>query len=91
MKLNKTVRIIFKNDTGDIKHISISMEQLLEYTSNDFYEWLDNTSPCTSSSCNNESQNFCDCGGNFEDYEIVDVEIFTETSEDDTDAYSDEE
>jgi len=27
--------------------------------------------PCTESGCNTESQNFCDCGGDFEDAEIL--------------------
>ena len=49
------------------KKIYASLEQI--------YEMLEETIPCNNSSCNNESQNFCDCGSNFEDYEIVEVMV----------------
>ena len=73
MKLEDEVKILFKNDSGDSKIITITVKQLLENTSDDFYEWLDDSDPCISASCNNESQNFCDCGSSFEDYEIIEV------------------
>lgn len=73
MKLNDYVKITFKNDEGKTAHIDISVEQLLNNTLDDFYEWLDDSEPCTSASCNNESQNFCDCGSQFEDYEFYDI------------------
>jgi len=69
------VNIVFKNTDGDIKEITVTVEQLLEENSDQFYEWLDDTAPCTSASCNNESNNFCDCGSSFEDYEIVGIRI----------------
>ena len=31
--------------------------------------------PCSSPSCNNESQNFCDCGGEYGDYEYSKIEF----------------
>lgn len=73
MKLNEEVKIIFKNDEGKTAEITITVNQLLDKTKDDFYEMLEETIPCNSSSCNNESQNFCDCGSNFEEYEIVEV------------------
>lgn len=69
------VKILFVNTEGKKANITITVKQLLENTSDDFYEWLDDSDPCTSASCNNESQNFCDCGSSFEDYEIYGVEF----------------
>lgn len=73
MKLDDEVKIIFKNDEGKTAEITITVNQLLDKTRDDFHEMLDDSEPCTSASCNNESQNFCDCGSSFEDYEIVEV------------------
>ena len=69
--LQNEVSILFGNNHGKTKEITVTIEQLLENTTDDFCEWLENTEPCTSASCNNESQNFCDCGASFEDFEIV--------------------
>ena len=76
MNLEGEVKIIFKNTEGDTKNIIVTVQQLLENTSDDFYEWLDDSEPCTSSGCNNESQNFCDCGSQFEDYTVCGIELF---------------
>lgn len=73
MKLTEEVKIIFKNTEGQKKEITITVDKLLESTKDDLYEMLEETRPCTSASCNNESQNFCDCGGVFEDYVIDEV------------------
>ena len=73
--LKEEIQIVFKDGTGDVKKITVTVEQLIEKTSDDFLEWLDDSDPCTSASCNNESQNFCDCGSTFEDYEIVGIEL----------------
>jgi hypothetical protein len=73
MNLDNEVKIVFKNDVCETKEITVTVKQLLENTTEDFYEMLDNTESCTSSSCNNESQNFCDCGSSFEDYQIIEV------------------
>ena len=75
MNLENEVKIVFRNDEGKTKEIMVTVRQLLENTTDDFYEWLDDTEPCTSASCNNESQNFCDCGSSFEDYEISSIEL----------------
>ena len=75
MKLEDNVTIVFKNTEGKEAKITITVKDLLENTSDDFYEWLDDSEPCTSASCNNESQNFCDCGSEFEDYEICELLI----------------
>lgn len=73
MDLEDEVQIIFKNDKGEQKEITVSVNQLLLQTTDDFYEWLDDTEPCISASCNNESQNFCDCGSVYEDYTIIGI------------------
>lgn len=67
------VKIVFKNSEGRTAEIKITLDQLIDKTREDFYEMLEG--PCTCSSCNNESQNFCDCGSIYEDYEIVEVVI----------------
>jgi hypothetical protein len=75
MKLEDYVKIVFKNTEGKKADITVTVKQLLENTSDDFYEWLDDSEPCTSASCNNESQNFCDCGSSYEDYEICEIQL----------------
>jgi len=73
MKLDEEVKIIFKNHEGKTAEIVVTIKQLLENTIDDFNEWLEDTKPCTSANCNNESQNFCDCDSAFDGYEIVEV------------------
>lgn len=73
MKLDDIVTIIFKNSEGDIKEIDIVVKQLLDNTTEDFYDMLENQESCMSSSCNNESQNFCDCSPLYEDYKINEI------------------
>ena len=73
MNLQENVRILFKDSDGNKAEIEITIKQLLENNEDDFYEWLYDSEPCTSASCNNESQNFCDCGSSFEDYKIYEV------------------
>lgn len=76
MKLDDEVIILlFKNNEGETTVITLTIDQLLDKTRDDLYEMLDNSEPCTCSSCNNESQNFCDCGSKYEDYEIVEVQV----------------
>ena len=71
MKLDNEVKILFKNEEGKTELITITVNQLLEYTKDDLYEMLEETVECT---CNiNESCNHCECNPNFEDYEIVEV------------------
>lgn len=71
MKLKAKVTLIFKNKEGDKKELILTVKDMLERTLEDFYEDLE--PECTSVSCNNESQNFCDCGAVYEDYEIDEV------------------
>jgi len=59
MKLTDEVKIIFKNSEGKKEELTITIDKLLDNTKDD--------------RCNNESQNFCDCGGRFEDYLIDEV------------------
>lgn len=74
MKLDTKVLLIFKHKTED-EYITASTTLLgmLEKDLETFYEELE--PPCTSSSCNNESQNFCDCGSAYEDFEIFEVKL----------------
>ena len=71
MKLKTKVTLIFKNKEGEKLELQTTVKDMLERTLDDFYEDLE--PECTSASCNNESQNFCDCGAVYEDYEIDEV------------------
>jgi len=73
MKLDSKITLVFKNKEGHTKDYTMTIKQMLEGTLDDFYEDLEDE--CTNSGCNNESQNFCDCGSSYEDYEIYEVEI----------------
>jgi len=70
-KLNSEVTLVFGDKEGNTVRIQTTIMGMLEKNLEDFYEELE--PECTSASCNNESQNFCDCGGSFEDYEIKEV------------------
>ncbi len=71
MKLKSKITLVFKNKEGETKTITTTVIDMLERNLEDFQEELEDE--CTSSGCNNESQNFCDCGGAYEDYEIYEV------------------
>ena len=73
MKLTDNVKVVFKNELGDTAEIVISVEEMLEYTTEEFYDMLEASAPCTSASCNNESQNFCDCGSIYDEYDIYEI------------------
>lgn len=70
-KLHEDVTVVFTNKQGEEKKLITSYKLLIENTTDDFYDMLE--PECTSSSCNNESQNFCDCGNIYEDFEIKSV------------------
>jgi len=71
MKLESKITLVFKNKEGKKLELQTTVKDMLERTLEDFYEDLE--SECTSASCNNESQNFCDCVAMYEDYEIFEV------------------
>lgn len=71
MKLEAKVALVFKNKEGKKLELQTTVKDMLERTLEDFYEDLE--PECTSASCNNESQNFCDCGDVYEDYEVDEV------------------
>ena len=74
-QLEKNVTILFKDDSNNKAEITITVKQLLENSEDVFYEWLDNSESCSSSGCNNESQNFCDCGSAYEDFYIYGIKF----------------
>jgi len=73
--LDKKVTLVFKNKEGNKKEIETTFIELLNKTIDDYYEDLESTCGCTSSGCNNENQNFCDCGPMFENYIIHDIKL----------------
>jgi len=74
MKLDTKVTLIFKNKEGDKQELTITVKQMLEKTVDDFHEYLEDE--CSSGSCYTETQNFCDCGGLYGDYEIDEVVFY---------------
>ena len=73
MKIETEVSLIFKNKEGKKIEIQTTLKHMLERTLEDFYEDLE--PECKCASCNNESQNFCDCDAVYEDYEIYELNI----------------
>jgi len=75
IKLERKVTILFKDDSDNKAEITITLKELLENSEDVFYEWLDDSESCNSSSCNNESQNFCDCGSPYDDFYICGIKF----------------
>lgn len=73
MNLKTKIELILKNKEGDVKKVEYSFKNLLNKTIEDIYDELEEE--CTSSGCNNESQNFCDCGPQYEDFEIKEFNV----------------
>jgi hypothetical protein len=73
MKLDETITLVFKNPKGDKKKINVTIRELLNSSNDDLHDLLESLYPCQSSSCNNESNNFCDCEPIFDDYKIEEV------------------
>lgn len=73
LELKTKVTLLFKNKEGKELKYQTNVSDILERTLDDFYEDLE--PECTSPSCNNESQNFCDCDSIYEDYSIVGLTI----------------
>jgi hypothetical protein len=71
MDLNSDITLIFKDKEGNKKELTITVMNMLQTTLEDLHERLEDD--CSSSGCNNESQNFCDCGQSYEDYELDDI------------------
>lgn len=74
-ELNKKITVIFRNEQGDEMTLEITADELLDCTRDDLYDRLEGEMPCTSSGCNNESQNFCDCGLEYEDFTITALKL----------------
>lgn len=70
-KLDSPVTLVFGNKEGHTVSVETTIMGMLQNTIEDFFEYLE--PECTSASCNNESQNFCDCEGSYDDYEIKEV------------------
>jgi hypothetical protein len=72
--LNQNVKLVFENEQGNSTDLFISTRLLVEKNIDDLYEMLEDDC-CDSASCNNESQNFCDCPPQYEDYSLKFLEI----------------
>lgn len=75
MKLTTPLILTFKNEEGDTAELESTIEILLQQDMDFIKEQLGEEDYCTSSSCNNESQNFCCCPNIYENYELTDIEI----------------
>ena len=72
-KLNTNVSVLFKSGFNFVE-LKITLGDLIQKTEEELFELLEEReAPCTCTL--SESQNFCECGGAFEDYEIVEIEI----------------
>lgn len=73
MDIKTNIELVFENPKGEVKKTIYSFETLLDKTLEDVYEDLEDE--CNSSGCNNESQNFCDCGPQYEDFNIKEFNV----------------
>ena len=71
MKREIKFKFIVNNEGHRYITGSYTIEQLLERCATNEDILMDLEDECTSSSCNNESQNFCDCGGEFSNAVII--------------------
>lgn len=70
-KLNDEVIVLFK-DGFNFAELKITLQDLIQKTEEELFELLeDREAPCTCTL--SESQNFCECQGAFEQYEIIGV------------------
>lgn len=65
---NQQIKVVFKNQEGDQKELTLTVSQLISSTEDDLYEILESSVPCSCSP--NESVNFCECEPNYEDFTI---------------------
>ena len=84
MNLDTTIQLIFKNKEGASITTEATFQQILDRNLDDFHEDLED-SECTSSSCNTESQNFCDCPAEYEDYELKEFNVLPSQEDDNPD------
>jgi hypothetical protein len=71
-KLNTEVIVVFKKEEH-ILELKMELSDLIQKTEEDLYIELEQKYvPCN---CITESQTFCECGGEFEDYEIVEIKL----------------
>ena len=75
IELNNKSELVFhlEDSNGDKILVGMSLSRVEELCAEHVYESLETA--CTESGCNNESQNFCDCGSQYEDYEIKSMSI----------------
>ena len=74
MNLDTKINIVFTDNKGGKTELISTLKEMLDNDPEYFFDKLDEDQKCTSSSCNNESQNFCDCGSVYEDYDITDIQ-----------------
>lgn len=73
MKLDTNIELILKNKSGEVKQVIYSFKDLLDKTTDDIIEDLEDE--CNSSGCYTEGQNFCDCTPQYEDFEINEFNV----------------
>ena len=78
MKLDTEVTLVFKDPEGNTVRLSTTLEDMIHRDMDSFYDELEGD--CTSSSCHNESVNFCECGGLYEAYGLSDIKIHNTAS-----------
>lgn len=77
MKLDSEITLHFKDGNGNVKTLECTLQYIVDHNINDILEQLE--PDCQSSSCNTESQNFCDCDPVYGDYELDEIAFNHET------------
>jgi hypothetical protein len=70
---NTEIKLTFKNKQGDERFFVTDLIWILKNSEEDAIEHMEER--CTESSCNSESQNFCDCPATLDDYELAAIEV----------------
>ncbi len=71
---------VFRDKDGREVKNTLTAKRIMELVVDDAFENIDQPD-CTSSGCNNESQNFCDCGGDYDDYVFNRMSLMRSQSE----------
>ena len=76
MEITKDTVLTFTFKDKDNNQISSSLnyEKIVELLEETAFENIPEPD-CTSAGCNNESQNFCDCGSIYDNYELSKIEL----------------
>lgn len=73
-RMSKEYKVVFQNSDGDRLTIESTLNELMQGAETLLENYEEKNFQCQSSTCNSESQNFCDCPSQYEDYCPIRVE-----------------